>query len=392
MTARKGTGSPRAAYNSPGLTQRTTKAGEVRYDATHRGPDGRERSKTLRTKAAAESWRRDQITMLERGSWFDPRAGKITPREWSEKWLNTAVDLRESTLRIYEVNLRLHILPALGDTPLGKLTPTMLREWQADLAAIPVAGRRRAPATVHQAYRTLRRVLGAAVSAELLSRNPMTGVNAPKVEDEEMRFLTPEEVITLVATIDERYRAMVLVATYCGPRAAELVGLRRQRVDLVRRRISIVEQVAERSSGAGFLKGPPKTKAGTREVPIPSIVAEALEAHMARWSEGGPEGLVFTAPTGGPIRWRSWSARFWRPATVTAGVTGLRFHDLRHTCASLAIAAGADVKVLQAMLGHSSAAMTLDLYGKLLPDRLDDVAERLDAMARRAGQDSPFAA
>ena len=117
---------------------------------------------------------------------------------------------------------------------------------------------------------------------------------------------------------------------------------------------------------------------------LPSITAAALEEHLASYAEPGTEGLVFPAPEGGFLRLENFRKRVWTPAVTAAGVAPLRLHDLRHTCASLAIAAGADVKVLQRMLGHASAALTLDRYGHLLPGQARSVADRLDEMARTA--------
>lgn len=105
---------------------------------------------------------------------------------------------------------------------------------------------------------------------------------------------------------------------------------------------------------------------------------------MAAYAEPGAEGLLFPAPEGGFLRRENFRKRVWAPAVTAAGVAPLRLHDLRHTCASLAIAAGADVKVLQRMLGHASAALTLDRYGHLMPGQARSVADRLDETANRA--------
>lgn len=129
---------------------------------------------------------------------------------------------------------------------------------------------------------------------------------------------------------------------------------------------------------------PPKTAAGRRSVALPGVVATALEEHLGRFAEPGIDGIVFPAPDGGFLRLENFRRRVWQPAVTEAGVAPLRIHALRHTCASLAIAAGADVKVLQRMLGHASAALTLDRYGHLLPGQAQSVAVRLDEMARAA--------
>lgn len=136
--------------------------------------------------------------------------------------------------------------------------------------------------------------------------------------------------------------------------------------------------------GSGYSVMAPKSAAGRRSVAVPSIVVEALEEHLASFSEPGSDGLVFPAPNGGFLRLENFRKRIWLPAVAAAGVAPLRIHDLRHTCASLAIAAGADVKVLQRMLGHASAALTLDRYGHLMPGQAEAVAQRLDALARSA--------
>ncbi len=197
-----------------------------------------------------------------------------------------------------------------------------------------------------------------------------------------MRFLTHDEVAALASVVDPRYRAFVLVAAYTGLRAGELIGLRRKHVDPLHRTVTVVEQV--QYIGGGHLTLPPKSAAGRRSVAIPAVVADGLSDHLGRFAEPGPDGLVFPAPDGGFLRLENFRKRVWLPAVTKAGLSPLRIHDLRHTCASLAIAAGADVKVLQRMLGHASAALTLDRYGHLLPGQAESVASRLDQMARAA--------
>ncbi len=373
-----------------GVRVRDTTTGK-RYDVRLRVGDS-ERSRTFRTRKEAETWRRQQLGGIDDGSWIDPQSGKITLASWANDWLDGAHDLRGTTRSIHRRNLDLHILPYLGPVELRKLDSTQLRNWLNELTARPISrtvkgqvvdtGRKRSAGTVKQAHQTLKQVLALAVKEGKLGRNPLVA-DAPKIDDREMQILTADQLATIADRCEERYQVLVLVAGWCGLRAGELVGLRRKRVDLVRRRIKVEEQTTE-ISGGELVTGPPKTKAGRREVPIPAFVAEQLAEHMARWSEPGPNGLVFTSPEGGPIRWRSWVGRYWRRVVDPMGHTELRFHDLRHTFASLAIANGADIKTLQRILGHASAAMTLDRYGKMYPDSLDDVADKLDKAGRDA--------
>jgi integrase len=306
----------------------------------------------------------------------------VTLQAWAAEWQRTVVHLRSTTQRIYDANLRSHILPELGHVELGKLTPSMLRAWVSGLTAkIGDHGRLLAPGTVAQAYRTLNRVLAAAVDDELLGRNPLRGVKPPRAEGKPMRFLSHDEVAALAGAVDRRYHAFVLVAAYTGLRAGELIGLRCKHVDLLHRTITVVEQV-QYIGGRHEVLGP-KSAAGRRSVAVPGLVVESLDAHLASFAEPGRDGLVFPAPEGGFLRLENFRKRVWQPAVAAAGVGPLRVHDLRHTCASLAIASGADVKVLQRMLGHASAALTLDRYGHLLPGQAQSVADRL---TRRPGK------
>ncbi len=363
------------------IDRKTTRTGDARYEVRLRGRDGGERSRTFRTRKEAERYERAQHQALDSGLWVDPRSGKVTLGAWAAEWQRTVVHLRPTTCRIYDANLRNHVLPDLGEVELGKLTPSMLRAWLSGLMTkVGRHGKPLAKGSVAQAYRTLNRVLVAAVDNELLGRNPLSSIKPPRPDTDPMRFLSHEEVGALAAAMDPRYRALVLVAAYTGLRAGELMALRRSRIDLLHRTITVVEQV--QSLAGRHIVSAPKTAAGRRSVAVPRLVVNALEEHLASYAEPGVDGLLFPAPEGGFLRLENFRRRVWRPATLAAGVAPLRLHDLRHTCASLAIAAGADVKVLQRMLGHASAALTLDRYGHLMPGQAHSVADRLDDMAR----------
>lgn len=151
---------------------------------------------------------------------------------------------------------------------------------------------------------------------------------------------------------------------------------------MLRRTITVIEQV--QYIDGRYLVAPPKSAAGRRSVSLPRVVADELEKHLLSLADHGVDDLVFPAPEGGFLHLENFRKRVWNPAVTTAGLSPLRIHDMRHTCASLAIAAGADVKVLQRMLGHSSAALTLDRYGHLMPGQAEGVADRLDVLARSA--------
>lgn len=189
------------------------------------------------------------------------------------------------------------------------------------------------------------------------------------------RYLTHQEAQVLASAAGE-HELVILFLAYTGLRFGEMAALRVGRVDILRRRVEIADAVT--AVNGALVWGTPKGHS-RRWVSVPRFVAEALAAHVA----GKPaDDLVFTSSNGAVLRASNFRRDVWDDAVKAAGLDGLVPHGLRHTAASLAIAAGADVKVVQQMLGHKSATMTLDLYGHLFENRLDDVAERLDAAAR----------
>jgi integrase len=232
-----------------------------------------------------------------------------------------------------------------------------------------------------KSYRLLSRILGTAIESGYLARNPCTIRGAAAEPAPEMRFATVAEVAALAGAIPQRFRALVLVAAYTGLRWGELAGLRVKRVDLLHGRITVAEQLLEVRGRLAF--GPTKTGAGLRTVTLPTVAAEALAEHLSVYAEGGPEGLVFPAAQGGPIRRSNFTRRVWIPATRAAGIEGLRFHDLRHTAATLAAAAGASTRELMVRMGHSSAAAALR-YQHVMAGRDAAIAAGLDELVQAA--------
>ncbi|PZR78273.1 MAG: hypothetical protein DLM65_13435 [Candidatus Aeolococcus gillhamiae] len=222
------------------------------------------------------------------------------------------------------------------------------------------------------------KVLQAAVDGGLLMASPCHKVPLPKIETEEMRFLSPEEIAELAAAIAPRYRAFVLLKSYGGLRWSEMAGLRRGRLDTLRSSVRVAEQAVEVRGHMHF--GPPKTRAGRRTVPLPRQVTEELVQHLAQYAEAGEDGLVFSGPAGGPLRAGSWRQRFWRPALQAAGLAPLRPHDLRHSAVSLWAAAGASPSEVAARAGHTSVAVVLDRYRHLFPAEVERTTGRLEAM------------
>jgi integrase len=300
--------------------EKRVRNGKTTYRVRYRDPGGGQRSKVFARKADAQRFLNETETAKARGTWTDPSLGKVLFRDWLGEWWATTTNLRPKTRDRDELLLRRLALPSFGAVPLAAISQRDVRAWVAELSA-----RGLAPATVQKSYQLLGKVMGAAVDAGMLAQSPCRRVPLPKVEREEMRFLTPAEVATLADAIAPRCRALVLVGAYGGLRIGELAGLRRSRVDLLRGTVTVAEIVVE---VRGVLHiGPPKTRASRRTVGLPRFVVEELAAHLA--GPGDPEAFVFTAPQGGPLRVTAFRARVWRPATRAAGLDGLRIHDRR---------------------------------------------------------------
>jgi integrase len=342
------------------------------WEARYRAPDGRYRSRTFPTKREAQRFVAEVEVDKARGAWVDPAGGRILLADWTEQWWTTTTNLRPSTRVRDESYLASYILPAFGRVPLGRITQLDVRAWVAELDS-----RKLAPATVVKAYQILAKILRAAVDGGLIPSTPCRAVPLPRVEREEMRFLTPAQVAHLADVIDPRFRALVLVAAYGGLRRAELAGLRTARVNLPRGQLDIAEIMVEVQGRTTF--GPPKTRAGRRIVGLPRSVATELGTHMAHRPDGESD-LVFQGPAGGVLRASPFRQRFWLPAIRSAGLEPLRLHDLRHTAVSFWIAGGASVKEIAVRAGHASVATVLDRYGHLLPDSDTELRERLEQM------------
>lgn len=305
------------------------------------------------------------------GSYLDPGLARLSVAEWSERWLAAQAHLKPSTRERYAGLLREHVAPRWGLVRLADVSHADVQSWVSELAE------ERSASTARKAHRVLSLALALAVRDRRLVRNPADGVRLPREVRRTRRYLTHAEVSTL-AEAAGAHRLAVYFLAYTGVRFGELAALRVAALDLLRRRATIAESV---TAVNGVLTwGTPKGHEH-RAVPIPRFLVRELAAHLAGKNA---DDLAFEAPQGGVLRASNFRRDVFEPAARTAGLAGLVPHELRHTAASLAIASGADVKVVQQMLGHKSATMTLDLYGHLFPDRLDEVADALDTAARAA--------
>lgn len=350
-----------------------------RYRARYRDPLGRQRSETFTRKVDADRYLREMQVEIERGRWIDPAGADVALATWAEEFLSLARRLSPTTQETYARDLKRYILPRFGTYRIGRLPADEVENWLNDEIAAGLA-----PSSVHRHYRTLRRMLQVAVEKQKIPANPCDRVQPPRVPRREMVFLTWEGAVDLAEAINERYRALIYLAVDSGMRWSELVGLRRAKVDLIRRKVRVTEQLIHLESGE-WLRKETKTNAGVRSITISSVTAAILADHIEQHCEPGLDTLVFPNQAGNPLISSSFWQHHFQPALRQAGLA-CRFHDLRHTSVALAIADGAHTKAIQTRMGHSSINVTLDRHGHLFPELDEAIAngfgERLAEVRR----------
>ena len=341
------------------------------WRARYLGPDGRQRSRSFDRRIDAERWLRSQLAKLDRGEWVDPDYGQI---EWAEYSAQLIAGRTHLAARTQETDRRCHERAAqlIGDVPLTRLTPELLRRIMAELTAAGYA-----PETVAKTMRWVRLTLNQAVRDRRLLSSPAQGVRLPTPRRTQMRLLDPAEVDALAAALPGRYASLPVVAAYTGLRWGELAGLRVANIDTLRRRLTVSSALVE-ASGQQPRLATPKSSTSERTIALPNVATHALARHL---DEHPPtDGMVWTTERGGLLR-RGTFGRIWRRAVEDTVGPPCRLHDLRHTHASWLIAAGEHPKTIQTRLGHSSIQVTIDRYGHLM-DGLDErTADRLDAIA-----------
>jgi integrase len=343
-----------------------------------RESDGGPMTFTTERKAADHlTWVRREI---EAGRRRPPTtaAGKApTLHEYAEAWL-TSRDLQSTTRDHYRQILREHIYPTFGDTAVTAITPPAVRAWHADLARAKGSKVKDRPTARAHAYGLLRTILNTAVADELIAANPCRirgGGSARRVI--RIKPASLAELEALVSAIPERYQLMVLLASWCGLRFGELAELRRSDIDAQAGVVHVRRGMVRTTSGRQ-VKGP-KSDAGRRDVTIPPHLLPAVTDHLKRHAQVGAQGLLFPAGHGGHLV-PSTLYRVFYPAREAAGRPDLRFHDLRHTGATLAAATGATLAELMARLGHSTPGAAMR-HQHASADRDRVIAEALSRLA-----------
>lgn len=329
-------------------------------------------SRTFQRKRDAQEWERRQTDSLRSGVWSDPAAGDRPVGEWCQIWLDAQPVRQPATVRKIRGVIAKQIAGTFGRRPLVSVRPSEVQAWAADLS------RTQSVATARHSLGVLRRVFDYAVRDGAIQRNPAAGIRLSKVQGNDPRPLTHDQLWRLAEKVEEvRDRLLVLVAGYCGLRWGELAALRWSDVDLQSRTLRVARAYSEEAP-RGELS--PVKNHQARTVPVPEIVSGELAAYKALRHEGE---LVFPSASGTPLRNRNWRRDVFDPAVRVLGLN-ITPHNLRDTAASLAIQEGASVVAVARLLGHESAATTLNHYAGLFPTDLDDVASRLDTAARQA--------
>ena len=338
--------------------------------------EGRKR-KTLygRTRQEVAAKLAKALAGRENGLAFD--AGKMTLGEYLERWLTDSVrgTVRISTFERHEQIVRVHVKPALGRVGLKNLTSAHVRGLIAGKLENGLA-----PATVRKIHSTLHKALSQAVSDGLIPRNA-ADVEAPRPAPKEMRPLSEGEARTLLEEArGDRFEALYVLAITTGLRRGELLGLRWDDVDLERGTLRVGRALVR--EGGRHVVGETKTRRGRRQVNLTPRTVGALGAHRKRQLEEKirlaglyeDRGLVFTTQKGTSVNPENLVKRSFKPLLARAGLPDIRFHDLRHTCATLLLGRGVHPKLVQELLGHATIAMTLDTYSHYLPSMGDQAA------------------
>jgi integrase len=359
--------------------------------------------KTFSRRREAERWLTAQAAAVNDGSFIDPRHGAQPFRDLVTTWERTHLpNLAPKTRERYESVTRTYLIPTFGSTPVGRLTRADFKVWFASLATErkPNGKPRYAPGTLRKVQVVLSSILSEGVELGLLRDNPAARLRLPSPLRTEMTILTAQEIKELADAVPRASdRLAIYVASYCGLRAGELWGLQRRDVDLLHNRLYVQRALKDIRGHLEF--GDTKTSGSRRAISLPAFLHAMLTEHMESMP-ASPDALLFISPggggtrragSGGPIRHGLFVRRVFKPAVETvlpAEKHKLRFHDLRHTCASLLVAAGAHPKLIQARLGHSSITTTLDRYGHLFPSVEEALAVALDVTFNGAGAPTPL--
>jgi integrase len=338
-----------------------------RWRARYRDDLNHEHARHFGRKVDAQRWLDQVTTSVLTGHYVDPKMARTTVGEWCDTWLAGYRTRRPSTVRQAEVHLA-KIRAGFGSMPLSAVRPSHVRSWTAQLAADGLA-----ESYVYALHGRLAQVFSDAVHDGLVPRSPCSRRTSPGAGAQRAYVASTDQIWQLHAAFPEHLRAAVLLGAFAGLRVAEVCGLRVTDVDFMR---GIIHPAVQ------YPAEPLKTEISRTAIPIPASLAAEVSAHVAVWRAE----KILTNEIGRQLTpWTLERAMRTARTKVADLPPGFRFHDTRHYFASLLIASGADVKVVQARMRHASAKTTLDTYGHLWPDSDDSTRAAVDAvLAARA--------
>ena len=338
--------------------------------------------KTLYGKTRGEVSEKLTKAMADRDDGLVFDADNLKVGEYLERWLVDSVldTVRPTTYERYEQIVRIHVRPALGSVKLKNLTPVHVRGLYREKLEAGLSAR-----TVQYIHVTLHKALKQAVQDGLIPRNATEAVKAPQVRREEMRPLSAEQVkVLLEVARGDRLEALYVLAIHTGLRQGELLGLKWEDVDLESGTLRVRRTLVTAKGGPVLTA--PKTKGSRRSVKLTQGAVEALRSHLKHqlqeidragslWRENG---LMFASESGEPLDRRYLTSCRYKALLKRAELPMIRFHDLRHTCATLLLSKNVNPKIVSEMLGHASIAITLDTYSHVLPNMRDQAAAAME--------------
>jgi integrase len=366
----------RRANNEGSLYQRSNGTWRARVYL-----DGKRLSFSSKTRQEAKAWLRKTIIQVETGLTF--QSAKTTLKDYLENWLvNVKTTLRPGTWYQYEMSCRVHILPSLWMIKLKDLNPG---HFQALYNAKLKSGT--GIRTIKVIHVVLHKALGQSVKLGMIGRNPTDAVTPPRYQPVEMKSYDESQVNQmLLAARGDRYEALYHLAVVSGMRQSELLALKWSDLDWQERTLKIQRQLKRRDLKAGYFTDP-KTKAGKRCINLGAETIRKLRIHYEiqrlergkagdRWEEND---LIFPSTIGTPLDQYNLLKRF-RNLISKAGLPKIRFHDLRHTAASLMLNHGVPIIAVSRRLGHSKVSITLDTYAHLFPGVQSGAADLMDEL------------
>ena len=309
-----------------------------------------------------------------------------TVAEFLNTWLETSVkpSVRPLTYAGYKVNVEKHLIPTLGKIRLDQLTPRDVQVMMNNRLAAGFSAK-----TVSYIHQVLRTALNIAVRWDMASRNVARLVDRPRRERTQINPLTPDEARQFLAAVrGHRLEALFSVALALGLRQGETLGLRWADVDFEANTLRVRNQL-QRIDGRLVLV-PPKTEKSRRTLVMPPLIVAHLREHEKRqaaerlWagSQWKEHGLVFANRTGAPTQARHVIEKF-HEALAQAGMRHVRFHDLRHSSATLLLVQGVSPRVVMEILGHSEIALTMNAYTHVVPELQREAAQRMQSILER---------